>query len=55
MISTIIQKFMKFFDDISQRQEDLDRYIYNKNPRDQVELEFWLRHYDRSRSNRSWI
>lgn len=55
MIKKILVKFRNFFDSLSQRQSDIDQYIYNKNPRDTIELEYWLRQYDRSRSTKSWI
>lgn len=55
MINKILDKFRNFFDSLSQRQSDIDQYIYNKNPRDTIELEYWLRQYDRSRSSKSWI
>lgn len=55
MINKILDKFRNFFDSLSQRQSDIDQYIYNKNPRDTIELEYWLRQYDRSRSTKSWI
>ena len=55
MIKKILVKFRNFFDGLNQRQSDIDQYIYNKNPRDTIELEYWLRQYDRSRSTKSWI
>ncbi len=55
MIQKILIKIRNFFDGLNQRQSDIDQYIYNKNPRDAIELEYWLRQYDRSRSTKSWI
>ena len=55
MIQFLKTKCRIFFDVLFQYRSDVDRYIYNKNPRDTVELDYWLRQYDRSRSSKSWI
>lgn len=54
MIKKIFSSFRNFFDSVAQRQNDLDQYIYDKNPRDLAELEYWLRRFDKSRSTKLW-
>lgn len=35
--------------------DHIDAYIHEKKPRDLIELEYWLRQYERSKSVKSWF
>lgn len=43
-----------FFNNLRIRQEEVDYYIASKNPSNSVEVEFWLRQFERKERTK-WI
>jgi hypothetical protein len=54
MTHRFISALKNFFNNLKLRQEEVDYYIASKNPSNSVEVEFWLRQFERKEKTK-WI
>lgn len=54
MTHRLLSGLKDFFNNLRIRQEEVDYYIASKNPSNSVEVEFWLRQFERKERTK-WI